>query len=43
MLVEGSGGVFEIAIDGAVVYAKRQTGRFPTDADLEELCDSVAR
>lgn len=36
-LVEGGRGVFEIRIDGAVAYAKRVTGRFPTDAELDGL------
>jgi len=33
-LVRGGGGVFEVAIDGRVVFAKAETGRFPTEADI---------
>jgi selT/selW/selH-like putative selenoprotein len=36
-LIEGSGGVFEIRIDGRVVYSKRATGRFPSDTELDAL------
>jgi len=30
-LRKGSGGVFEITVDGTVRYSKKATGRFPTD------------
>jgi predicted Rdx family selenoprotein len=40
-LVEGGRGVFEIRIDGRVRYAKRGTGRFPTDAELDALLSST--
>ena len=36
-LVKGRGGVFEIAIDGALKFSKKATGRFPTDAELDAL------
>ena len=36
-LVEGSGGVFEITIDGELRYSKRELGRFPTDQEIERL------
>jgi hypothetical protein len=29
--------VFEIAIDGTPRFSKAQTGRFPTDAEIEAL------
>lgn len=28
-LVEGSGGVFEVQVDGKLVFSKKATGRFP--------------
>lgn len=34
-LVPGSGGVFEVKVDGKLRYSKRQTGRFPTDAEID--------
>jgi len=32
-----SGGVFDISIDGAIAYSKRNSGRFPEIGDLENL------
>jgi predicted Rdx family selenoprotein len=36
-LVEGGRGIFEIRSDGRVLYSKQQTGRFPTDPELDAL------
>jgi selT/selW/selH-like putative selenoprotein len=36
-LIKGGSGVFDITIDGALVYSKRQTGRFPTDDEVRAL------
>lgn len=36
-LVKGGGGVFEITIDGRLAFSKKQTGRFPTDAEIDGL------
>jgi len=33
-LVPGSGGVFEITVDGQLRFSKKQTGRFPTDEEI---------
>jgi selT/selW/selH-like putative selenoprotein len=33
--VRSSGGVFEIAVNGALKFSKKATGRFPTDAELD--------
>jgi len=33
-LVPGSGGAFEITVDGQLKYSKKQTGRFPTDEEV---------
>jgi predicted Rdx family selenoprotein len=38
-LIRGSGGVFEVAVDGAVV-AQKSLGHFPTEKDV---VDAVAR
>ena len=29
-LIESSGGVFEVAVDGTSIYSKKRSGRFPT-------------
>ena len=33
-LVRGGGGVFDVVVDGKLIYSKHQTGRFP---DPEEI------
>jgi selenoprotein W-related protein len=33
-LIEGSGGVFEVAIDGKLVFSKKKTGRFPEHEEI---------
>ena len=36
-LVAGSGGVFEIEIDGDLKFSKKALGRFPTDEEIDRL------
>jgi len=33
-LIEGSGGVFDVSVDGKLVYSKHQTGRFPEEHEI---------
>ena len=33
-LIKGSNGVFDVDIDGKVVYSKHTTGRFPNQVEL---------
>jgi selenoprotein W-related protein len=33
-LIESSGGVFEVVVDGRLVYSKKQTGEFPDEERL---------
>jgi selT/selW/selH-like putative selenoprotein len=33
-LRKSGGGVFEITVDGRLVFSKKATGRFPTDQDV---------
>ena len=33
----GKSGQFDVVVDGRLVYSRYQTGRFPSDADLERL------
>ncbi|MBI2466797.1 MAG: SelT/SelW/SelH family protein [Candidatus Rokubacteria bacterium] len=35
-LKEGHGGVFDVTVDGQLVYSKDQTNRFPTDEEILE-------
>ena len=36
-LIEGSGGVFDVAVDDKLVYSKHQTGRFPDSGEVLKL------
>ena len=36
-LVKGGGGVFEIVADETNVFSKKETGRFPTDDEVDAL------
>jgi selenoprotein W-related protein len=36
-LVPGSGGVFEVRVDGRTVFARSQAGRFPESKELKQL------
>ena len=33
-IVEGSGGVFEVTANGALIYSKKETGRFPEEGKI---------
>jgi len=36
-LIAGSGGVFEIELDGRQIFSKKQSGRFPDPGEVERL------
>jgi selenoprotein W-related protein len=33
-LQPSGGGVFEVTVDGALVYSKKRTGQFPNESEL---------
>jgi selT/selW/selH-like putative selenoprotein len=33
----GKSGQFDVIVDGRVIYSKDNTGRFPTDGEVEEI------
>ena len=33
-MIPSSGGVFEVVVDGALVYSKKATGEFPDEVQL---------
>jgi selenoprotein W-related protein len=33
-LIEGSGGNFDVKVDGKLIYSKKETGRFPEDNEV---------
>ena len=41
-LIPSSGGVFEITLDGKLVYSKQKTGRFPDKKDIEEIMANIS-
>ena len=36
-LIEGAGGIFDVAVDGEIVYSKHDTGRFPEHDEVVAL------
>ena len=36
-LIPGSGGVFDIKVEGELVYSKFKTGRFPEPAEIVRM------
>jgi len=34
--VKGSGGIFEVVLDGRTIYSKHETGRFPEPGEVLE-------
>ena len=39
-LIEGSGGVFDVTVDGQLIYSKHDQGRFP---EHDEIVDQIRR
>jgi selT/selW/selH-like putative selenoprotein len=39
--VRGSGGIFEITVDNRKIWSKRETGRFPSEAEILEKLQSA--
>jgi selenoprotein W-related protein len=33
-LIKGSGGAFEVVVNGKLIYSKKETGRFPEHAEI---------
>lgn len=33
--MKGRAGIFDIIVDGTLKYSKKQTGRFPTDEEID--------
>ena len=36
-LIEGSGGIFDVIVDGRLVYSKKETGRFPEPGEVSGM------
>ena len=37
VLVPGSGGIFEIRLDGATLFSKKSAGRFPESKEIKQM------
>ena len=35
-MVKGKDGVFEVTVDGELIYSKKATGRFPEPGEVEK-------
>ena len=33
-LIKGRGGIFDVRLDGELIYSKHETGSFPKDAEV---------
>jgi selT/selW/selH-like putative selenoprotein len=42
-LVAGDRGVFDVTVDGVMVFSKRSAGRFPDEPALVEIIRSLSR
>jgi len=36
-LIKGGGGIFDVRLDGKLIYSKDETGRFPQDAEVLQV------
>jgi selT/selW/selH-like putative selenoprotein len=36
-LIEGSGGIFDVVADGALIFSKHRTGRFPEPGEIARV------
>ena len=34
-LIKGSGGIFDVVVDGDLVFSKKRAGRFPLPGEIE--------
>jgi selenoprotein W-related protein len=40
-LLASSGGVFEVVVDGRLVFSKKQLGRFPEEGEVAHLLQAM--
>ncbi len=41
-LIKGGRGIFDVKVDGALVFSKHSTGRFPNDGEVAGLLTANA-
>jgi len=42
-LIKGGGGVFDVTVDGVLIYSKHRTGRFPDNAEVLQALRVLAK
>ena len=42
-LIKGSKGIFDVTADGALIYSKHQTGRFPDNSEVLQALHGLAK
>lgn len=40
-LVQGAGGIFDVAIDGKLIYSKHKSGQFPRYREIVSLVETA--
>jgi len=40
VMIEGQGGIFDVKLDGKLIYSKHETGRFP---EHDEVLNALAQ
>jgi selenoprotein W-related protein len=40
-LIPGTGGIFEVELNGSLIFSKEETGRFPQDNEVEEMLEGL--
>ena len=41
-LIKGSGGVFDVVVDGQLIYSKHRTGRFPENTEVLQALRAIS-
>jgi selenoprotein W-related protein len=42
-LIQGSSGIFDVTADGALIYSKHRTGRFPENAQVLQALRNLSK
>ena len=37
-IIPGASGVYDIVVDGSLIFSKKEKGRFPEDGEIARLC-----
>ena len=40
-IIPGSGGIFEVELNGSLIFSKEETGRFPQDNEIETKLEEL--